>query len=310
MKDDYSEILKDLPIDLQREIEENRQRKDYTLLEKAEIQEKLQNIFHKEYRRGRKKESAQNCQNVGTLKSAGITRIDELIGRLTGESKESVRKNRIIYNAVKEAPGKYDDLVRRVDQGKASYKKLFKAVQRTEKPIPDPLPSGQFFGILADPPWRYDLVQAGAAEDHYPTMSTDDICEMGNTLPVGDDAVLFLWATLPKLDDALKVIKSWGFRYTSASVWIKVKNGKIRNDGIGYWTKSAAELLMFATRGAPGTPVMRFPGVITAPRRKHSQKPEIYNLVEQAFQNRNFLELFARHPMPRPNWTFWGNETK
>ena len=47
----------------------------------------------------------------------------------------------------------------------------------------------------------------------YPTMDLDDIC----ALPVSDlatpDAVLFLWATSPKLAESLEVITAWGFNY-------------------------------------------------------------------------------------------------
>ena len=83
--------------------------------------------------------------------------------------------------------------------------------------------------IYADPPWRYDRsgVQ-GSAEKIYPTMTQEDICN----LPVADitdkDAVLFLWATFPKLREALQTIKSWGFQYKSvAFVWLKRnKNGQ------------------------------------------------------------------------------------
>jgi N6-adenosine-specific RNA methylase IME4 len=37
---------------------------------------------------------------------------------------------------------------------------------------------------------------------HYKTMSTEDICRL--SVPAAEDAVLFLWATNPKLEDALK----------------------------------------------------------------------------------------------------------
>ena len=83
--------------------------------------------------------------------------------------------------------------------------------------------------IYADPPWRYDRggVQ-GSAEKIYPTMTQEDIC----SLPVADiadkDAVLFLWATFPKLREALQTIKAWGFQYKSiAFLWLKRnKNGQ------------------------------------------------------------------------------------
>jgi site-specific DNA-methyltransferase (adenine-specific) len=307
---DFSEILKSLPKDLQCEIVANKQRKNYSLLEEAEIQNKLVNFFQKEFKRGRKsKVDKSKCQNVDTLKSAGIVRIDDLVGKLTGQSKETVRKNRIIYNAVKKKPGKLDSLVKKVDEGKASYTMLYKMAQRTEKRSPKPLPKGKFPVIYADPPWQYFLVQSGAAEDHYPTMSTEEICKLGPKIPAAEDAALFMWATIPKLDASMDVIKAWGFTYKSASVWVKEKDGEAQKNGMGYWINSAVEILLIAVKGAPGTPEIRIPGVVKAPRTKHSQKPYVYyEHIERAFPNRNYLELFARNPKPRPNWTYWGNE--
>lgn len=77
--------------------------------------------------------------------------------------------------------------------------------------------------IYADPPWQYRQSKGqGVAENHYPTMQLNDICN----LPVGSiahkDSVLFLWTTFPQLSEALEVIKSWGFTYkTVAFVWVK-----------------------------------------------------------------------------------------
>ena len=60
--------------------------------------------------------------------------------------------------------------------------------------------------IYADPPWRYEhcVSKSRAIENQYPTMSLAEICAF--TLPPTTDAVLFLWATSPKLADAMPVI--------------------------------------------------------------------------------------------------------
>ena len=59
--------------------------------------------------------------------------------------------------------------------------------------------------IYADPPWRYKVWNGkGRIEKHYPTMELENIM----ALPVGEltdkDCALFLWATLPMLQEALK----------------------------------------------------------------------------------------------------------
>src|SRR5207247_568430 len=87
--------------------------------------------------------------------------------------------------------------------------------------------------IYADPPWSYQKTGStknsrGMAKQFYPTLSTDDIC----LLPISDlaavNSALFLWATYPKLPDALKVVDAWGFQYFGLAFnWIKkTTNGK------------------------------------------------------------------------------------
>ena len=70
------------------------------------------------------------------------------------------------------------------------------------------------YGVLyADPPWRFAPYSQTtgmdrAADNHYPTMSTAEIAAM--SVPAAKDAVLFLWATVPMLPEALDVMKQWG----------------------------------------------------------------------------------------------------
>ena len=57
---------------------------------------------------------------------------------------------------------------------------------------------GKYIVCYCDPPWRYAQKNVqGAAENHYPTMSIEELC----ALPVADlmapDSALFLWATFP-----------------------------------------------------------------------------------------------------------------
>jgi N6-adenosine-specific RNA methylase IME4 len=50
-------------------------------------------------------------------------------------------------------------------------------------------------------------------------------------VPGADDCVLFLWATIPMLPQALEVMAAWGFTYKSQFVWVKDKAGT------GYWAR-------------------------------------------------------------------------
>jgi N6-adenosine-specific RNA methylase IME4 len=50
-------------------------------------------------------------------------------------------------------------------------------------------------------------------------------------------------------------------------------------------------------------------GVIHAPRRRHSEKPEeLQDRIEQTYPGLRYLEMFARRP--RPGWTVWGMEVR
>lgn len=162
--------------------------------------------------------------------------------------------------------------------------------------------------IYGDPPWRYEHVasESRAIENQYPTMALEEICDLkiGDAIAT-DDAVLFLWATAPKLLEAMRVIEAWGFTYRTNIVWDK------EAIGMGYWARIQHELLLIATRGEPPAPPpeARFPSVVRVKRsKKHSQKPELFaERIEQMFPTLPRVELFAR--APRAGWTAWGNQS-
>jgi N6-adenosine-specific RNA methylase IME4 len=163
--------------------------------------------------------------------------------------------------------------------------------------------------ILADPPWSFrayneDTGQDRGAVNHYPTMTLDEIKVL--PIPAAKDAVLFLWATVPMLPQALEVMTAWGFTYKSSFAWVKDKRG------LGFWSRNRHELLLVGTRGgipcpAPGE---QFDSVIEAPRGRHSEKPVIVReMIAQMFPNLPKLEMFARGQRV-DGWDLWGNEVE
>lgn len=169
-------------------------------------------------------------------------------------------------------------------------------------------PDGMFSVIYADPPWQYDNSGLyGAAERHYPTMSTDEIVALPAQieLQVSSPALLFLWATNPLLPDAMKVIEAWGFTYKTNIVWDK----EVSTTGLGFYVRGQHELLLIAVRGDSFTPKERPVSVLRQRKDDHSSKPDcVYNLIETMYPNQRYLELFAREPEPRGGWFYWGNE--
>jgi len=160
--------------------------------------------------------------------------------------------------------------------------------------------------LYADPPWRYEHSESEsrAIENQYPTMTLDEIC----ALPVDDlatpDAILFLWATSPKLAESMQVIESWGFTYRTCAVWDKQKIG------MGYYFRQQHELLLVATRGSIPTPIPehRPASVFSEARGDHSAKPvQFAAWIEAMYPTLLRIELFCRSP--RDGWATWGNQS-
>ena len=164
---------------------------------------------------------------------------------------------------------------------------------------PPPIPPGEYRVIYADPPWQFDnsgFDQSAAA--HYPTMDTESICNMN--IPKASDSVLFLWATNSMIEDALKVVKAWGYNYKTNFVWVKTKGPTI-----GFYVQSRHELLLIGTRGEGMLPEVKPISVLSGEVTKHSRKPEMYDMIESMYDG-PYVELFARNK--RDGWESWGNE--
>lgn len=163
--------------------------------------------------------------------------------------------------------------------------------------------SKKFRVIYADPPWKYNDRQnvetMGGAEKHYPTMSLNEICSL--PVPSADNAVLFIWATSPMLEDAFKVINAWGFKYKSSFVWDKEKHN------MGHYNSVRHELLLICTKGSCTPDVKRlFDSVVTVERSEHSKKPDIFReMIDTLYDHGERIELFAREASEK--WFVWGN---
>ena len=133
-------------------------------------------------------------------------------------------------------------------------------------------------------------------------------------LPVQDlsakDCVLFLWATYPKLPEAIKTLQCWGFRYSSvAFTWIKTTKNDKWHFGLGYWTRANPEICLIATKGHPKRINKTIPNLIVSRVREHSRKPdEVREKICALLGDLPRIELFARESVK--GWDCWGNEVK
>jgi N6-adenosine-specific RNA methylase IME4/ParB-like chromosome segregation protein Spo0J len=173
------------------------------------------------------------------------------------------------------------------------------------------LPEQKFGVILADPEWQFetwspDGMAMTAADNHYPTSPLKEIKDRAVPTIAAPDCVLFLWATVPMLPQALEVMGAWGFAYVSSAVWVKDRVGN------GYWFRMRHELLLVGTRGNIPAPALgtQWESVIEQPRGAHSEKPEaVCELIEAYFPHLPKIEL-NRRGAPRRGWSAWGNEVE
>ena len=184
--------------------------------------------------------------------------------------------------------------------------------------------------IYADPPWSYTrtigngTIRQRDGESHYATMSVDSLRQIGYHVQriSRKNSALLLWATLPNLPAALQVMESWGFKYkTCWCTWVKTnKAGDKPFFGVGYYTRSNAELCLLGVKGRiasfknlvedevrDGNP-NAMSSICIEPPRQHSRKPEtVRNNIVTFFGDVPRIELFAREQSP--GWCVLGNQS-
>ncbi len=188
---------------------------------------------------------------------------------------------------------------------------------------PGPLAARRKYRVVyADPPWSFrNRSRKGEGRNalaHYDCLDFPALAALPLPDLAADDCVLFLWAVDPLLDQALDLIRAWGFVYkTVGFTWVKTNS--TRDDksttstddggfftGLGYWTRANPEQCLLATRGAPRRRARDVKRLVVEPRREHSRKPDtIRSRIERLVEG-PYVELFARET--RPGWDAWGAE--
>lgn len=194
-----------------------------------------------------------------------------------------------------------------------------------------------FHTICADPPWQFGDKLPGdsrGAVKNYRVLSVEQIArflddgangferdpETGLTIPLrhhlAPDCRLFLWRVASMQQEALDVMRAWGFTLKSEVAWRKLTvNGK-PHFGMGRQVRMGHEIALIGVLGKPGVLDRSVRSVLDAEDitpfsfeagyAGHSVKPEaFYSLVEQLSPG-PYLELFGRRR--RDRWTVLGDE--
>ncbi len=175
------------------------------------------------------------------------------------------------------------------------------------------LPTDRYAIIYLDPPWDYrgqlqhtgkNGPDSGGAVRHYPTVRLRELKTLDVLSIAADNALLFMWATNPHLDQAIELGKAWGFAWaTVAFVWDKHRVNP------GFYTMSQCELCLLFKRGRIPSPrgARNIRQLISEERTRHSAKPEEARArIDAMFPAQTKIELFARKQVP--GWAVWGNE--
>lgn len=179
------------------------------------------------------------------------------------------------------------------------------------------LPDGKFDVVLADPPWSYYGAQDkwAAAAKFYDTMGDDEILALDVRSLLRPSSVIFLWATGPRLDLAIRTLAAWGVHYRGvAFVWVKTTKAGVPFGARGVRpsiVKPTTEFVLAGAMKKSGRPLPvadeSVAQVVLAPPAAHSQKPdEIQARIERLYPDASRIELFARRR--REGWAAWGNE--
>ena len=173
--------------------------------------------------------------------------------------------------------------------------------------------------IYADPPWKYETwtelktekLRKKCGSLCYPPMTVNQICGLPIKNISDKRCILFLWITMPKLNEVFRVIDAWGFQYkTVAFTWIKTnpKSGTIYS-GLGHWTLANPELCLLATHKKFPPRLNPVKQLVFAPKGIHSAKPPIVrDKIIELVGDLPRIELFARQKTE--GWDVWGNEVK
>jgi len=175
-------------------------------------------------------------------------------------------------------------------------------------------PNKKYEVLYADPPWQFTNKRTGGSlksgsADQYQVLNETEIGKLPVPDICADNCVLFMWWVAAKPEEALAVIKAWGFTLKTMTGfnWVKRTQGGKLDFGMGFYTRQGSELCLIATKGKPKRVSASVRSVIISKKRQHSQKPHgVRERIEELYGDVPRIELFARDRTP--GWDSWGLE--
>lgn len=170
--------------------------------------------------------------------------------------------------------------------------------------------------IVADPPWTYRSTGSNVqGTTPYDTMSVPELQALPVSAISENDCILLLWATWPKMEEALSVMKAWGFDYkTCYKLWRKVTKSGTPHFGCGWWSRGNSEVLLIGAKGKRQAARLKRRDIameFSHPRTsRHSEKPsQIMADILNDITATKRIDLFCRG-QPYSGFDGWGLECK
>lgn len=155
--------------------------------------------------------------------------------------------------------------------------------------------------VSMDLPWHYrDRGNAGkrGVSHKYKTMTIKQMMKIPIDQMTRKNSVLEMWVTWPLLQEALMLMKHYGFKYKTAEfVWNKVYRNGDQFMGLGHGSRSNTEFMIRGIKGK-GLKVknhsIRQVIISTIDRDNFSRKPEeVYKRLDKLYGKTSKVELFA-----------------
>lgn len=168
--------------------------------------------------------------------------------------------------------------------------------------------------IYADPPWQFNNRKTGGnlksgACQKYTVTSTEDLKRMDIESIADDDCILVMWWVGAMPQDAIDLVKAWGFTLKNMNGFVWGKQTVKLNwfFGMGFYTRAGTESAIIAIKGKPKVASRSVRAFLAAPVGRHSAKPdEFRDRCVELVGDVPRLEMFARKASK--GWDVFGNE--
>lgn len=177
--------------------------------------------------------------------------------------------------------------------------------------------------IYADPAWAFSnqktggSMKSGAKTKYKAVSQIDQIKGMPVSDIAADDCVLVMWWVGAMPQEAIDVVKSWGFvlKNMNGFVWNKLTQTNKPFFGMGFYTRAGSESCLIAVKGRPERANKGVRAVFNAEAQvqfearamAHSEKPhQVRDLIVDLFGDKPRIELYSRHDVA--GWDRYGNE--